>query len=138
MWGRFFFSLGPTLAVGDPAVIHFKTWNNRKAGITFWKEQLENPYIALGETSPAAWKNTIRQYAAPYAELETENIILTVPTANVRNIENPEILLALWDKMMKAVADLASIPPVFPNPERIVADVQISAGKYRPGHTYCM
>ncbi|KAK9400221.1 TRPM8 channel-associated factor 2 [Crotalus adamanteus] len=56
------------------------------------------PYFKHGETSIQDWQDTIRHYPAPWAELETENIILTLP------------------------------------PERIVADVQISAGWMHAGY----
>lgn len=37
-------------------------------------------------------------------------------------------MLRLWDEMMRAIAKLAAKPFPFLRPERIVADVQISAG----------
>ncbi|XP_061494096.1 TRPM8 channel-associated factor homolog isoform X2 [Rhineura floridana] len=92
------------------------------------------PYFKLGETRLSAWKNDICHYSAPWAELETENIILTVASDDVRTMDNPEILLNTWDEIMKAVAKLASIPSIFPRPERIVQDVQISAGLMHSGY----
>lgn len=85
--------------------------------------------VELGETSTSDWQETIRLYPAPWAELAVDNVILTVPADSVRQIQNPETLLSIWDLSMKAVAELAAIPATFPRPERIVADVQISAGK---------
>lgn len=84
----------------------------------------------LGETDISAWQSTIRQYPAPWAELATENIILTVPAAVAHHMDNPESLLSICNKMMNAIARLAAIPATFPRPERMVADVQISHGKY--------
>ncbi|XP_033019187.1 TRPM8 channel-associated factor homolog [Lacerta agilis] len=92
------------------------------------------PYFKLGETSLSAWNGTIRHYPAPWAELETENIILTVASGDVRGMENPEILLNTWAQMMRAVAKLAAIPLLFPRPERIVGDVQISVGWMHSGY----
>lgn len=107
-------------------------FNEGDAGNTFSlkKHKMLIFIIVSGETSPIAWQKTIRHYPGCWAELETENVILTVPADDVRNMDNPQILLAIWDRMMKAVAKLASVPAVFPRPERIVADVQISNGKY--------
>ncbi|NXQ84851.1 TCAF factor, partial [Nyctibius grandis] len=93
------------------------------------KEAVQAPFFRLGETDISAWKSTIRQHPAPWAELATENIILTVPAADVRHMDNPESLLSIWKKMMHAIARLAAIPATFPRPERMVADVQISHGK---------
>lgn len=39
----------------------------------------------------------------------------------------PEPLLRLWDEMMEAIARLAAQPFPFRRPEKVVADVQISA-----------
>ena len=58
---------------------------------------------------------------------------MTVPTADLRALEDPEPLLRLWDKMMEAIARLAAQPFPFRRPERIVADVQISAGRCSRG-----
>ncbi|KAM9311793.1 TRPM8 channel-associated factor homolog [Gastrophryne carolinensis] len=44
------------------------------------------------------------------------------------------LMLNQWDKFMAAIADLAAIPKKFPRPERIVADVQISAGWMHSGY----
>ncbi|XP_074049575.1 TRPM8 channel-associated factor 2-like [Macrotis lagotis] len=92
------------------------------------------PYFKLGETSLEEWKNFIRHYPAPWGELATDNIILTVPSEHLQNLEDPESLLHLWDEMMGAVARLASISFPFSRPERIVADVQISAGWMHSGY----
>ncbi|KAM9311791.1 TRPM8 channel-associated factor 3-like [Gastrophryne carolinensis] len=92
------------------------------------------PTFINGQTSLSSWRQTIRNYPAPWAELITENIILTVPSEAIRSLENPEALMAQWDKFMAAIADLAAIPKKFPRPERIVADVQISAGWMHSGY----
>lgn len=76
----------------------------------------------------AEWRHSIQVSPAPWGELATDNIILTVPTENLRTLEDPEPVLRLWDKMMEAIARLAAQPFPFHRPERIVADVQISAG----------
>lgn len=71
----------------------------------------------------------LRTAPSPWAELEFENIILTIPADVVRDLERPDELAALWDEMMRAIADLAAKPHKFPRKERFVADVQISHGK---------
>ncbi|XP_020665692.3 TRPM8 channel-associated factor homolog [Pogona vitticeps] len=92
------------------------------------------PYFKHGETRVSDWQNTIRHYPAPWAELETANIIFTVPSDEARKMDDPETLLSTWARMMKAVAELASIPTVFPRPERIVTDVQILVGWMHAGY----
>ncbi|XP_031753240.1 TRPM8 channel-associated factor homolog isoform X2 [Xenopus tropicalis] len=92
------------------------------------------PIYIKGKTSLDSWLHSIRQLPAPWAELVAENIILTVPSDAVRSLKNPEALLSLWDRIMAAIADLAAKPKKFPRPERIVADVQISAGWMHAGY----
>ncbi|XP_014392360.1 PREDICTED: TRPM8 channel-associated factor 2 isoform X2 [Myotis brandtii] len=87
-----------------------------------------------GKTSQEEWKSCIQESLAPWGELATDNIILTVPTENLRTLEDPEPVLRLWDKMMQAIARLAAQPFPFHRPERIVADVQISAGWMHSGY----
>ncbi|KAM4035796.1 TRPM8 channel-associated factor homolog [Anomaloglossus baeobatrachus] len=92
------------------------------------------PTFIKGQTSLSFWLDTIRKYPAPWAELITDNIVLTVPSNVIRSLDDPEALLSEWDNIMNAVAELAVIPKKFVRPERIVADVQISAGWMHAGY----
>uniref|UniRef100_A0A8C3W1F4 Peptidase M60 domain-containing protein n=1 Tax=Catagonus wagneri TaxID=51154 RepID=A0A8C3W1F4_9CETA len=92
------------------------------------------PYYKLGKTSLEEWRSRLRESPAPWGELATDNVILTVPSADLRILEDPEPVLRLWDEMMRAIARLAAQPFPFRRPERIVADVQISAGWMHAGY----
>ncbi|XP_065279674.1 TRPM8 channel-associated factor 2-like [Emys orbicularis] len=98
------------------------------------KGAVQAPFFRLGKSSKSQWLTCIRHYPAPWAELATQNIILTVPADSIRPIDDPEPLLTLWERIMAAVAELAATPVTFPRPERIVADVQISAGWMHAGY----
>ncbi|XP_016012647.2 TRPM8 channel-associated factor 2 isoform X2 [Rousettus aegyptiacus] len=98
------------------------------------KRAVPAPYYKLGKTSLQEWRSRIQESPAPWGELATDNIILTVPTANLRVLEDPGPVLRLWDEMMRAIAKLAAKPFPFLRPERIVADVQISAGWMHSGY----
>ncbi|XP_059113639.1 TRPM8 channel-associated factor 2-like [Peromyscus eremicus] len=98
------------------------------------KKAVPAPYYKLGKTSLEEWKSCIQDNLCPWGELATDNIILTVPTASLKALEDPEPLLQLWDDMMQAVARLAAQPFPFQRPERIVADVQISCGWMHSGY----
>ncbi len=76
---------------------------------------VQAPRFERGKTSLAAWQNTIRQYPAPWAELVSDNIILTVPSARIRTLDDPEKVVAFWD------AVLATMPnwPPYPRPAAI-------------------
>lgn len=82
-----------------------------------------------GVTTAEDWSRR-RAAQAPWAELEFDNIVLTVPSNAVRDLEKVEELARLWNNIMKSVAELATTPLKFPRKERIVTDVQISHGKH--------
>ncbi|XP_017286118.1 TRPM8 channel-associated factor homolog [Kryptolebias marmoratus] len=91
------------------------------------------PYYKSGVTTAADW-SLLRTAPSPWAELEFDNIILTVPSKAVRNLERPDQVAALWNDIMRAIADLASIPHKFPRKERFVSEVQISHGWMHAGY----
>ncbi|XP_041850122.1 TRPM8 channel-associated factor homolog [Melanotaenia boesemani] len=91
------------------------------------------PYYKSGVTTAAEW-SMLRRSPSPWAELEFDNIILTVPSEAVWNLDRPDELAAHWNTIMKGIADLAAIPHKFPRKERFVADVQISHGWMHAGY----
>ena len=95
---------------------------------------VEAPYYVLGKTDPAEWRSSIRLRPAPWAELEGRNLILTVPSSVVRDLNDPEAAMAFWDEVLDADAGLASMPRQRQRPERICTDVQISAGYMHSGY----
>ena len=94
---------------------------------------VEAPYFRLGETSLAEWKASIRLRPAPWAELQGEKLILTLPSSNVRALDDPEALLKLWDRASRAQEALVGRTDR-KRPERIVTDRQISAGYMHSGY----
>lgn len=94
---------------------------------------VESPFFVLGKTSSFGW-NQSRMSPGPWAELATDKIILTVPSETIRNLDNPIELMQFWDKVLDADADLACWSRKRERPERIVADVQISAGYMHSGY----
>jgi hypothetical protein len=95
---------------------------------------VEAPLFELGKTSVADWKNRIRNAPGPWAEIATDRVIVTVPSVNVRDIENPTATLELYNRAFLAMADLRGIKRLNIQPERIVADEQISAGYMHSGY----
>lgn len=91
------------------------------------------PLFQLGKTTNAEWKK-IREYPAPWAEIGSDKLIITVPSEAIRDYDNPHDLMVYWDQVMDACADLATIPTERPSAERIVLDAQISAGYLHAGY----
>ncbi|MEJ7557945.1 MAG: M60 family metallopeptidase [Pedobacter sp.] len=86
------------------------------------------PYFKLGETSESEWNASIRAYPGPWAELATDNIVLTVPSYRLRTLNNPEKLMQFWDKVMDADAELAVISKKRVHQERIIVDNDVAYG----------
>ncbi|KAG5269322.1 hypothetical protein AALO_G00200720 [Alosa alosa] len=99
---------------------------------------VQAPYYKSGETTVEQWVNGIRNAPAPWAELEFENIILTLHSDFIRGLDRPDEVATLWDDIMRGVADLAAKPAKFPRKERFVADVQISHGFMHAGYPVMM
>ncbi|XP_068562973.1 TRPM8 channel-associated factor homolog [Cebidichthys violaceus] len=91
------------------------------------------PYYKSGVTTASDW-SLLRTAPSPWAELEFDNIILTVPSDVVRSLDRPDELAAFWDNIMRNIADLAAKPHKFPRKERFVTDVQISYGWMHAGY----
>ncbi|MFN8424446.1 MAG: M60 family metallopeptidase [Anaerolineae bacterium] len=95
---------------------------------------VEAPYFRLGRTSVAEWRDRLRGLQAPYAELGTDKIFLTVPSSAVRALDDPEPVLRFWNEVADAQADLAQRPRERDYPERFVADRQIGYGYMHAGY----
>lgn len=100
-----------------------------------------SPLFVLGKTPVSDWAKTLAESEAPWAELATSKVILTVPTAELRTaapegqpLADPTALMQFWDQVLDHAADLAAIPRERRRPERYVADVQISAGYMHSGY----
>jgi hypothetical protein len=89
---------------------------------------VQAPYFKLGETSVEEWKKTIRNYSAPWAELATDKIIFSIPSARIRDLDDPEKLMRFWDEVMDANANLACISVNRLHPERIIIDQEVAWG----------
>ncbi|MHC4958368.1 MAG: M60 family metallopeptidase [Planctomycetota bacterium] len=91
---------------------------------------VEAPLFVLGAKNPPDW----RAKPAPWAELATSKVIITVPSRHIRKLADAAALMRFWDRVMDACADLATIPRERASPERYVADEQISAGYMHAGY----
>ncbi|XP_017286100.1 TRPM8 channel-associated factor homolog [Kryptolebias marmoratus] len=91
------------------------------------------PYYKSGVTKADDW-SSIREAPAPWAEFEFENIILTVPSRVIRELDFPLEVEKLWNDIMRGIADLSAIPHKFIRKERVLADVQIAVGWMHAGY----
>jgi hypothetical protein len=91
---------------------------------------VQAPRFELGKTSVAEWQKTIRHYPAPWAELVSNNISLTVPSARIRALDDPTKVLAFWDAVLATDAKLAAVTAPRGHPERIIVDQQLPDWAY--------
>lgn len=95
---------------------------------------VESPYYVLGETDDDKWRSQIRNRKAPWGELATDKVILTLPSEVLRTVEKPRELMEFWDGIMDCYADLLGRDHQRRRAERFVSDVQISAGYMHSGY----
>ena len=98
------------------------------------KGAVEAPRFVRSTTDINQWRAHIRYAPGPWAELETDKVIVSVPSTLVRELDDPEELLKVWDQVLDAAADLATISRERARPERYVADVDISVGYMHSGY----
>ncbi|KAF7652151.1 hypothetical protein LDENG_00100910 [Lucifuga dentata] len=108
--------------ISFPGEIVSKGWKVEWAHIIVQKA-IAAPHYKSGITTADEWA-VMRKFRSPWAELEFENIIITVQSGFIWKLDKPEELAAHWDKIMRGIADLAAIPHKFPCKERVVIDVQ--------------
>lgn len=90
------------------------------------------PHFKLGVTDLAEWRETVRHYPAPWAELEGRYLTISLPAEDVRQLDAPDEVCQFWDRVQEANAKLAALPQ--PRRDRFVLDRQISAGYMHSGY----
>ena len=96
---------------------------------------VEAPTFTLGENSLDDWLNQDRYLPAPWAEIGSDQFILTVPSHEIRDLENPDDLMEWWGQALEMEHELYGFLP-WPRVERAVFDVQISAGWMHSGYPF--
>jgi hypothetical protein len=92
------------------------------------------PLFVLGQHDDATWNSEIKKQPAPWAELACDKMIVTLPSEVARTVNNPTELMTFWKKQVEAQDDISNQTLERKRPERMVADVQISAGFMHSGY----
>ena len=93
------------------------------------------PMFVLGETTDFVWTTSERDNPAPWTELISNNFIMSVPSYEIRDLNNPTDLMEWWDEALYMEHELYGYEP-WPRVERAVFDVQISAGWMHSGYPF--
>ena len=96
---------------------------------------VEMPWYQHGKTDVGDWRLLLRNTAAPTAELSSDWFILTVPSANIRTLDDPDYAMDFWDEALQMEHNLSGYTP-WPRIERAQFDVQISAGWMHSGYPF--
>jgi len=130
---------GPVTRIASPfgGLIYIEAPRNAGLGTVSVRiaSAVEAPYYVLGKTDANQWRSSIRNRPAPWAELESPGIILTVPSKVVRNLDDPEELMKFWNRVIELEDELACWKSGDrKRPERMLTDQQISAGYMHSGY----
>ena len=93
-----------------------------------------SPLFVLGKDDDAKWNNEIKKRPGIWAEMACENLIISFPSSVAKSVNNPTELMTFWQKVVAAQDDVSNQATERKRPERIVADVQISAGYMHSGY----
>lgn len=91
------------------------------------------PYYQLGVDTAATWAKSLEN-PAPWTTLAGRRVVLHVETSAARELKDPEALLIYWDKVLAVQDDFIALERL--GPERIVPDIQISAGWMHSGYPF--
>jgi hypothetical protein len=94
---------------------------------------VEAPLFQVGKTKLEDWQK-IKHSPAPWGEIASDRVILTLPSATLRSMEDPAPLLAFWGEVLDAEDALVGWPKRVAPPERLVPDQEISAGFMHSGY----
>lgn len=90
-------------------------------------------WFKVGRDSRAEWEK-IKTAPAPYGEIESNKIILSVPSEQLLTVADPVALMKFWDDVADLDAKLTSIPATRRYAERLVSDDQLCAGWMHAGY----
>ena len=91
------------------------------------------PRFVRGVTTHEEWISTLRSAPGPWTELEGRLVILSVPSEAVRDLDDPEGLMAYWDEVLEKCYSFYAAPKRL-RPERYCVDREISAGYMHSGY----
>lgn len=95
---------------------------------------VEAPLFELGKADDRTWNEIIKKRPAPWAEFACDKLILACPTEVANKVTNPTQLMEFWKRVVEDQDEISNQTRERRRPERIVADVQISAGYMHSGY----
>jgi len=122
-------------AFGGPIYITVPAGSNLGQFDVLVEDAVAAPTYIHNQTTFAEWNNTQRHNPAPWTELVSSKFVLTVPSSEIRNLDNPIELMNWWETALQMEHYLSGLND-WPRVERAVFDVQISAGWMHSGYPF--
>ncbi len=94
---------------------------------------VEAPWFDLQDPKSVADWPRRRKAPAPWAEMACDGLVITVPSESVRGLDDPTALMEWWTRVHDCYEELRGAPSP-QRPERLVEDIQISAGWMHAGY----
>ncbi|MHC4462254.1 MAG: M60 family metallopeptidase [Planctomycetota bacterium] len=95
---------------------------------------IEAPYFIMGQDTNTDWINTLRNKPAPWAELVSENMIITLPKYMVEDLDQAEELMTFWNNGVAAQDDLGNWMGNRTRPMRMYSMIQTAWGSGYAGY----
>ena len=92
------------------------------------------PTYVLGKDTAETWKQSLANSPAPWVTFVAKHAILHVRRSSVAQIADPKPITEWWDKCLALEDDLVALDRLAP--ERVVPDIQISAGFMHSGYPF--
>jgi len=89
---------------------------------------VDAPLYVHGKTDLNEWKASIRKFPAPWAEIASDRIIIALPSDHIRDLNDPDELMEVWNGIIDTAAVLVGVDRNDYRAERIVFDRLTSAG----------
>ena len=78
---------------------------------------VQSPYYAntaANQTNVTQWQNEERLHDAPWADFESDKVMMQIPTSWIYNMEDPTSMMEDWDLSMDAISELFARPLLRP------------------------
>jgi Peptidase M60, enhancin and enhancin-like/N-terminal domain of M60-like peptidases len=98
------------------------------------KHAIEAPFFQLGKTTLEQWQQQLASNKAPWGEITTPNVVITLPDSVLQKIKDLVYTMKLWDLIITGEMDLAQIPMPFYRAQRFVIDEHIGGGFMHSGY----
>ncbi len=90
------------------------------------------------QTTNQQWLQTERNFPAPWADFQSSKFLMQVPTCWVTQLDDPQKLMADWDKAMTTITDLMGLPTGWGREvEYLQVDLQLRGSAFFPGYPTC-